>query len=414
MPRHIELDELRSDHELEPLTEEAGDALHASGLVNCVRAGEGMWRLTPAGRVGAVQLDDLLVSVQPKEKVGISQLLFLLGYAKDAGFRPEDVDGVNGSDLWAAPGESLARQGERALARGALYGYVHVEESLRTVRGRIRISDQLTRRPGMLLPLEVSFDDHTIDIPENRILRAAVRVMVQIPRLDDVVRRRLHHLDSKLEGVTTLRRGAALPSWTPSRANARYVSALRLAAVMLRNCAAESGLGGVRVASFVVNMATVFEDFATVALTEALARYPGNTRAQYPAYLDEEQGISMRVDVVHSFNGRPAVVYDAKYKAASSSGQYPNADHYQMLAYCTALKVRTAWLVYAGAGGAQRRRILNTGVDAVEYPLDLSRSPREVLSSVEQLALQSSGGYYSGGEYADRRPAAIVSEPRAY
>jgi 5-methylcytosine-specific restriction enzyme subunit McrC len=40
-------------------------------------------------------------------------------------------------------------------------------------------------------------------------------------------------------------------------------------------------------------------------------------------------------------------VADAKYKLEYSAGRYPNADHYQMLAYCTALEVPIAWLVYA-------------------------------------------------------------------
>ena len=108
-----------------------------------------------AGRelLGRSRLANFLVEVKPKQKVGLSRLLFLLGYAANPGFRPDDVAGVEDTDLFAALGESLARQGLRALERGALSGYVHVEEALRTVRGRIRVGDQMTRRPGMLLPL---------------------------------------------------------------------------------------------------------------------------------------------------------------------------------------------------------------------------------------------------------------------
>ena len=47
----------------------------------------------------------------------------------------------------------------------------------------------------------------------------------------------------------------------------------------------------------------------------------------------------MAVDAVHTVHSRPLLVFDAKYKAASATGTYPNADHYQMLAYCTALGV---------------------------------------------------------------------------
>jgi 5-methylcytosine-specific restriction enzyme subunit McrC len=62
-----------------------------------------------------------------------------------------------------------------------------------------------------------------------------------------------------------------------------------------------------------------------------------------------------------------------------------------MLAYCTALRVPTAWLVYAGAGEVKLRRILNTDIDIVEFPLDLSRPPSEILAAVADLAEQSWG-----------------------
>jgi 5-methylcytosine-specific restriction enzyme subunit McrC len=62
-----------------------------------------------------------------------------------------------------------------------------------------------------------------------------------------------------------------------------------------------------------------------------------------------------------------------------------------MLAYCTALAVPTAWLVYAGAGEMKLRRILNTDIDIVEFPLDLSRPPSEILEAIADLAEQSWG-----------------------
>ena len=99
----------------------------------------------------------------------------------------------------------------------------------------------------------------------------------------------------------------------------------------------------------------------------------------------------MRPDAVHLLGGRPVVVYNAKYKAASDLGASLSADHYQMLAYCTALGVPTAWLVYAGAGEVKLRRILNTDIDIVEFFLDLSRPPSEILAAIADLARQSWG-----------------------
>ena len=73
----------------------------------------------------------------------------------------------------------------------------------------------------------------------------------------------------------------------------------------------------------------------------------------------------------------------AKYKATSAA-RYTSAD--QMLAYCTALNVPAAWLVYAaGDGLGEPRCITNTQVTVVEYPLDVERiqascSPRSTRS----------------------------------
>ena len=144
-------------------------------------AADGQWRLLPRGYVGAVRIDDLQVQVTPKEEVGLDRLLFLLGYAHDPGFRPEDVAGIEEPDLWPALAESLARLAEAALAGGVLQGYRTLEESLRTIRGRIRLGDQITRRPGRTVPMEVTYDDFTTDIAENRIVRTALRGLWPCP-----------------------------------------------------------------------------------------------------------------------------------------------------------------------------------------------------------------------------------------
>lgn len=385
----IRLDELSRDPVRVDLHPDTARALARTRLVGVEPAWEGGFALRPAGRVGAVQCGDLLVEVRPKAKVGLDRMLFLLGYAADPGFRAEDVAGVQEPDLFAALVESLLRQGERALLRGALCGYVHLDDALRTVRGRVRIGDQASRRPGMLLPLEVSYDEYTVDIPENRILRSALRRALTISRLPETARRLLLHLDAKLDGVAVLRPGAPLPRWHPSRLNAHYHPALRLAELVLRNMSAEAGPAEHTVTSFVVDMAKVFEDFVTTALRETLGRRSYHSQTQYPCSLDGPRTsgseVRMRPDLVLMQDGEPSTVVDAKYKASSGSA-YPNADQYQMLAYCTALRVQRAWLVYADAGDIRVRRVRNTGIDIVEYPIDLSQPPDRLLASIDALA----------------------------
>lgn len=391
MQPQIVLGELDKEGALADLSRSQVDALISTGLVDVRSRVDGRWQILPNGKVGAVRIDDVQVQVTPKEKVGLTRLLFLLGYAADPGFRPETLVGREEQDLWPALAESLARLAERATGRGVLQGYRTVEDASRTIRGRIRIGDQMSRRPGQMIPMEVTYDEFTIDIAENQILRSAIRRMLAIPRLSEDARARLSHLDGRLAEVAVLRPGSPLPRWRQTRLNENYAPALRLAEVVLMNASAEAGHGDVRVAAFVVDMAKVFEDFVGTALAESLRRYSGTTQLQYPTHLDTpapgaKPAVKMKVDIVHSVNRHPRLIFDAKYKAASSEDRYPNADHYQMLAYCTALALPTAWLVYAGSGERHRRRIRNSQVEVIEYPISIGSDPVELLHSIDLLA----------------------------
>ena len=406
-PMHLVLDELDREGVVAPLSDLHAAALARTRLVE-VRSERLGWRLLPRGMVGSARVGESQVDVRPKDKVGLTRLLFLLGYAQDPGFAPGNVSAAPDDDLWPALADSLARLVRRALGPGVLQGYRNADEALRTVRGRIRIGDQITRHPGQMVPIETTHDEFTVDIPENRILRSAIRRMLAVPRIGAAARASLGHLDGRLAGVRLLTPGVALPSWRATRLNRHYLPALRLAEIILANASAETGPGGLQMASFAVDMARVYEDFVTIALREALARYPGVTRSQYRTRLDEADhmglaGIPMYVDVVHLVDHDPRLVFDPKYKAAGPRGQYPNADHYQMLAYCTALRVPVAWLVYAGGGVARTRRVVNTGISVIEYPLDLTQEPRALLRQVESLAedawrvFEFSSGEHRGG-----------------
>lgn len=366
------------------LDDRLAKALSSGGLLEVRPEGDGWWHLLPTGKVGAVRVGGLDVEVRPK--AGIARLLFLLGYALDPGFRPEDVAGAAEPGLWPALAESLVRQAERALGPGVLQGYVQVDEALPLVRGRIRFADQFARHGGLPLPIEVRYDEYATDIAENRILRTALRRMMSVPRLPRGAAARLTHLDGRLDGVQVLAPGVPLPAWRPTRLNARYRPALRLAEIILRNQSTEPGPGGADLAAFVVTMARVFEDFVATALREALALYPGHTDSQHRTHLDTDRGISVRPDVVHLVNRQPVAVFDAKYKLEGPGSRYPNADAYQMLAYCTTLGLTTGWLVYAQGTAPRRHRVRNTTIDIVHHPLDLTQPPQQLLAEVNDLA----------------------------
>jgi 5-methylcytosine-specific restriction enzyme subunit McrC len=81
-------------------------------------------------------------------------------------------------------------------------------------------------------------------------------------------------------------------------------------------------------------------------------RHEGRVVAQSRHYLDEAGRAVLKPDIVWRVGSKVAAVVDAKYKAEKPSG-FPNADLYQLLAYCTVLGLRVGHLVYA-AGTSSR------------------------------------------------------------
>ncbi|MEV7786586.1 3'-5' exonuclease [Streptomyces sp. NPDC088106] len=101
------------------------------------------------------------MTVRVAPKVSIARLFFLLGYTLDPrrSWRDGEVEVAEHRDLLPALAHAVERQVDRALRQGLLQGYRATEESALVVRGRIREAEQIRRRSGAMLPVEVAYDD---------------------------------------------------------------------------------------------------------------------------------------------------------------------------------------------------------------------------------------------------------------
>lgn len=363
------------------------DALAATGAVQVMPTERpGWWEVAARTQIGVIRVAALQVVIAPK--IDINRLIFLMGYASRPNvWRDDRVHLDPDAELPEALADAFVRLANRALDQRLLKGYMTVDETLPVLRGRIRESDQLRRRWGQSIPLEVRYDEFTVDIPENQLLLAAAEQLLRTPRVLDRHRAALQRLRLQLADVTVPRRGGVLPSWVPSRLNARYVPALELAELVLSGRSFEQRVGNLMVSGYLLNMATIFEDFVTVALREAFRRQQGGRSSlQYRTYLDEVETVPVRPDFVWSDGGVPRVVADAKYKAEKPSG-FPQADLYQLLAYCTVLGLPVGHLIYAKGFEDTREHIVrNVGVRIVAHTLDLQEGPAELLEMVAALA----------------------------
>ncbi|MFF5012620.1 McrC family protein [Streptomyces sp. NPDC001165] len=379
------------------LPDTVGRALAAGGILDAVPDpyAPGRWSLRAGSKVGSVAVGvpgtDETFTVRIRPKTPVARLFFLLGYSLDpkGAWQEGEVEVAEHRDLLPALAHTVERQVDRALGQGLLQGYRVTEESALVVRGRIREAEQIRRRFGATLPVEVTYDEFTADIAENRLLRAAVERLLRLPGVPRDVRRRLLHQRGRLADVTTVVRGQPLPDWRPTRLNARYHTALRLARVVLENASAEHAPGGLRIDGFLFDMNKLFEDFVTVALGEALRGAGRTSRLQDVHHLDEAAAVRMRPDfVLYGADGAPAAVADAKYKAEKRVG-FPETDLYQMLAYCTALGLREGHLVYAkGNAPHAAHRVRHAGILIHQHALDLDQQPAGLLADIASVARQ--------------------------
>ena len=183
-------------------------------------------------------------------------------------------------DLFTAIANAFSHHATWALDRGVLRGYIHRDERVISLRGRIRFGDHIARSGGLPLPVEVSYDDFTEDILENRMLRSAASLLVRLPRVPQATRRRLLRMRALLADVEELPSGSSPKAPPITRLNSRYEAALILAELVLSAASTGSSRDMTRATTFVFDMNKVFEDFVTAALSEALEEYGGELRSQ--------------------------------------------------------------------------------------------------------------------------------------
>jgi 5-methylcytosine-specific restriction enzyme subunit McrC len=358
-----------------------------SELVDVAPLPDGSWLAVTNSRVGVAVGADWELRVSPK--LDVSALMFLLAYATDPkGWRDDRVAFDIADDLFDAVAVGFSLHALNALKRGALHGYLHVDERLMSVRGRVRFGDQLARSMSLPLPIEVSYDDYTADILENRMLKTAAQILLRLGRVPTAARLRLLQVRALLDEVAFVERPGEIRSPPLTRLNQRYGPALRLAELILRASSVDTEHGSIVAASFVFDMNRVFEDFVTTAFREAMAEHGGEVRSQVKPYsLDEGEKLPLKPDISWWLDGRCFAVLDAKYKEIKS-GVMRHDDAYQMLAYCTAYKLPRGYLVYAKDSGVESRvhEIRNSDVEIEVRALDVGVGPEALLDQLRALA----------------------------
>ena len=354
------------------------------------RGTDAQYLLKPEAVVGTFELGDLSVLIRPK--LDIPKLIFIACYAMDA-FKPRKGEWFRFAEAETLPDAmalSLSVAARRAFERGLLHGYRTEEESLYTVRGRIRMGDQIRRRFSMPFPVEVRYDEFTEDIVANRLVKAAAwqlgRMRLRSPKARDGLR----EVAARLGNVSLVEFAHDVPEVRFDRLNERYREVVTLSRLVLRRRLFESGRGGVLAPGFHMDMNVVFQRFVTRALREVLGvsdrtlRSDDELRGSHRIWLAEDGRVTLEPDLSWWDGPRCTFVGDAKYKHIES---VPNADLYQLLAYATALDLPGGLLIYAkGERRPASYRVRHAGKRLEIAEVDLTSDADALLCRMRKLA----------------------------
>lgn len=370
--------------ELVDLDTTTAAAISNLGIATVTPTGTDEWRVTGIRKVGTIRLGEREIRISPK--VPIAKLFHLLAVSQQWGdWREELVHLDKATDLYPAIADAFSALALYALRAGVLHDYLEVQSAEPTIRGRWLVGEQIRRRHGLPLPAELQYDEFTADITENRLIRSAARRLVALGGIPQHIRGRLLRTDRMLGEAELLIRGDQIPAVPFNRRNERYRAVLGLARLILTGGSLDHHVGGFASTGFLLNLAAVFEGFVEHEVRRSAARFGGSITGQHVAALDVDGKVEIRPDIVWTLDGRVRAVVDAKYKAEKPSG-FPNADIYQMLAYCIRHEVPNGHLVYAaGNEDAARYTIVQSGTTIICHALDLDGSPDEISAHIDRI-----------------------------
>ena len=343
---------------------------------------EAEYELTAGSTVGTVVLPTLHLLIRPK--VDIRNMLFLLGYGIElASWAKDRFPYEQEPDLLRAVAHMFEAEVSRSARQGLVRGYQARRETLTTLRGRIDVARQFRVRQGRPFPLECSFEEYTEDIELNRVVKAALRRLLQVPGLNPEVTRMLRFRYRLFDDVASIADGpGSIPDIGYTRLNEHWRPAGELARIILNQDSLRDETGGIMGMAFTVDMNELFERFVE-RIVDREARSAG-LRPVPQATRQLSTNVSMRPDLVLQSAGSDLAVGDAKYKDLNT-GTPPNDDLYQLLAYCVSLGLKRGLLIYTGELD-KRYRVERAGIVLEAIAIDLTGSPEQIEASALKAA----------------------------
>ena len=226
------------------------------------------------------------------------------------------------------------------IKRGIRFDYQRIEEEQSFLRGQLNTARQVRQQPARLHHFQIRHDVFLPDIPENRLLKAALEIVCKTTQDPDSWRLS-HELRTMLLEVSCSRDTAQdLIRWRKDRLMAHYQAVKPWIELIIQRQAPLAVAGAWHGMSLLFPMERLFESYVAFCLRDTLR--PGATlrtqvTEEYLCVHRDRQAFQLRPDLVAELRGKRWVM-DTKWKLLDGGlpGKHygiSQADIYQMFAY---------------------------------------------------------------------------------
>ncbi|WP_375444052.1 McrC family protein [uncultured Fibrella sp.] len=317
----------------------------------------------------------------------------LLRYLPELAFRHLDTGlfGAQQLPIWELFINAFLRETAQALRHGLARDYVTHDDTLPTLRGKLRVTDQLRQPYPRPDRLAVSYDEHTPDIPANRVLKKALQLVAAHTQAT-ASQTRCRQLLTTLADVSEPTNLAVdlQRTQTSTRLLKTYEPALRWANWLLRGQGPGLCAGPNVAHCLLFPMERIFEQYVAAGFKRAGVDVQVQQSSAW--LIDDHNGtprFRLRPDLLLRHDER-TIVLDTKWKtldATDQSGHYgiEQADLYQLYAYGKKYDATELVLIYP-AHSQFREPLQLFGYDASlrlrVVPFDLDKPLNEEIATL--------------------------------
>lgn len=227
------------------------------------------------------------------------------------------------------------------LRQGLKRDYLRREDNLSWMKGKLRVSAQLSKNSVRPDRFQVEYDEYSVERPENRLLKTAIEKVRRLTRNPSLIRQ-LHPLQAHFEPVAAVADVAvAFSQVRLDRHMHHYVQALDWAKLILQGESPHCMQGQANAISLLFPMEAVFESFVAAWMRHHQRHYRVETQAREKslARFNTRKMFTLKPDIWlrSATDAEPGpIVCDTKWKMIQTHKPGFNLaqdDMYQMLAY---------------------------------------------------------------------------------